>query len=180
MGWGGVGVWVWVGSGKLQGSCYSYSLSIHKTADCRTNTSTAETLSVSLDCVLFGSLWIRYTGVADDLWRQPCIAGNILSTLLGLCFVSSQNPSRTGTHYPWKWLRSPLLKLSYQGYQTEQLPTVSSCGPLNERRRKGRRAVHLDKFTFCGMSFFSAHFHSMLECRLRIPCEGCMYQVVNI
>ena len=42
---------------------------------------------------------------------------------------SSQKPSGTGTHYPWKWWRPPPLMLSCQGYQTEQLPTVPPPPP---------------------------------------------------
>ena len=38
---------------------------------------------------------------------------------------SSRKPSGTETHYPWKWWRPPPLMLVCQGYQTEQLPTVS-------------------------------------------------------
>ena len=42
---------------------------------------------------------------------------------------SSAKPSGTGTHYPWKWWRPPPLTLSCQGYQTEELPTVTAPPP---------------------------------------------------
>ena len=47
----------------------------------------------------------------------------------GLFLPSSPKPSGTGTHYPWKWWRPPPLTLSCQGYQTEQLPTISLPPP---------------------------------------------------